>query len=601
MKNNSDVPVQTGESLHIGLPVASLILGIISIAFSLFLVGGILALIGAVLGVVHLKRRKIFKKLAIWGISLSVVGLLASICLGYLYYQGYKRFRAAYDGMKKEGPSAEVWQGVIAPDFTMQGLDGKEIRLKDLRGKRVVLDFWATWCPPCVKEIPHFIKLASDTSRDDLVIIGISSENKEVIEKFVKKKGINYPIASSDDLPSPYGDVRSIPTTFFIDRNGVIQNVFVGYHDYETIRTAALAEDYQGEPKEQPPIVKSNLQETGVANQLALQWDLDMAGCRSICAGDWDGDGVDDILVIDRDKQMHVISLKGRIKASISLPTTFSQIEIGHHATQGARLLGYSNWGKQVTVLDTQGNMIWEYPTTPGVDGAHWGDLDRDGTDELIVGMNGGGGLHAVSANGEVRWKVKDIGNVWNQAIVSPEEPNDCLVLATEAGGTIRVYDREGHQLHVLRPLDKYYAQMTASVVDNVGTVQVIALGEGNIVGFNPQGEVSWSTAGIKDPGAWRGTTFACGDMDGDNLKDWIFRENTGDLVIASPTGVKLASLPIKDTLKAFAVASGPGGKGYLVTMYQDTIQAYALVPGAEQNIGDKTAGADEKTGSDTK
>jgi len=588
MKNSSDVPVHMGETQHIGLPIACLILGIISITLSLFLIGGILALIGAILGVVHLKRSKILRKLAIWGISLSVVGLLASICLGYLYYQGYKQISAAYDGVEKAGPSAEDWEGVIAPDLSVTGLDGKEIRLGDLRGKRVVLDFWATWCPPCVKEIPHFIKLTSDTSRDDLIVIGISSENKDDIVKFVKKKGVNYPIATSDDLPSPYGDVRSIPTTFFIDRNGVIQNVFVGYHDYETLRTAALAEDYQGAPKDRPPIAKSGLQEGVVTNVLALQWSLNLADCRSICTGDWDGDGADDILVVDRHKKMHVVSMEGDIKASISLSSPFSQIEIGQHATQGTRLLGYSNWGKQVTVLDTNGNKLWEYPTPSGVDGAHWGDLDRDGTDELIVGMNGGGGLHAVSADGEVRWKVKGIGNVWNQAIVSPEEPNECLVLASEAGGTIRVYDREGQQLDVLRPLGKYCAQMTASVVDDLGSVQVIALGEGRVMGLTAQGDVSWSTAGIADNGGWRGMTFACGDMDGDHIKDWVFHESKGNLVIASSTGVKLASLPIRNELDAFAVASSPGGKGYLVTMYHDTVQAHALASGVEQSIANE-------------
>jgi peroxiredoxin len=238
----------------IGLAVASLILGIVSIAFSLFLVGGILAIIGLILGWIHLRKRTTFRAMATWGIISSVVGLLASVGLGYLYYQGYKQVQAAMSGGGDgHGAALEDWQGMRAPDFTVMSLDGKQIRLADLRGKRVVLDFWATWCPPCVKEIPHFIRLVKDSGVNDLVIVGISNEEKERLAQFVKEKGINYSIASAKDeaLPSPYKDVRAIPTTFFVDRNGVIQTVLQGYHDYEALKAAALAENFKGVVKEE--------------------------------------------------------------------------------------------------------------------------------------------------------------------------------------------------------------------------------------------------------------------------------------------------------------------------------------------------------------
>jgi peroxiredoxin len=236
----------------VGLAVASLILGITSIAFSLFLVGGILAIIGSVLGGIHLRKRTTFRTMAIWGISLSIAGLLASVGLGYLYYQGYRQVRAAMNGGEdRNGAALEDWQGVRAPDFSVTSLAGKQIRLTDLRGKRVVVDFWATWCPPCVKEIPHFIRLVDDSDAKDLVVVGISNEEKDRLAKFVKEKGVNYSIASATDLPSPYKDVQSIPTTFFVDRAGVIQTVFQGYHDYEDLKAAALAEDFKGVVKEE--------------------------------------------------------------------------------------------------------------------------------------------------------------------------------------------------------------------------------------------------------------------------------------------------------------------------------------------------------------
>jgi peroxiredoxin len=103
-----------------------------------------------------------------------------------------------------------------------------------------------------VKEIPHFIKLNSESPADELVIVGISSEEEATLKPFVKNKGINYPIASADDLPAPYSDVSSIPTTFFIDRKGIIQEVLIGYHDFGSLKEHALADDFEGEPKAAP-------------------------------------------------------------------------------------------------------------------------------------------------------------------------------------------------------------------------------------------------------------------------------------------------------------------------------------------------------------
>ncbi|NLE67968.1 MAG: TlpA family protein disulfide reductase, partial [Lentisphaerae bacterium] len=118
--------------------------------------------------------------MATWGIILSVVGLLASVWLGYLSYQTYKQIQAAMGGGGDEsGAALEEWQGVRAPDFTVMSLDGEQIQLADLRGKRVVLDFWATWCPPCVMEIPHFVRLVKDSGANDLLVVGISSEEKD--------------------------------------------------------------------------------------------------------------------------------------------------------------------------------------------------------------------------------------------------------------------------------------------------------------------------------------------------------------------------------------------------------------------------------------
>lgn len=133
--------------------------------------------------------------------------------------------------------------GVAAPPFTIRTLDGETINLKDFRGKRVVLDFWATWCGPCRKEIPHFIRLANEIPGDQLQIIGISDEDPETVRSFSSQIGVNYLMGSAVEMPAPFSEVRAIPTTFFIDAEGRFEDVAVGYRSFSRLRDMALGKD----------------------------------------------------------------------------------------------------------------------------------------------------------------------------------------------------------------------------------------------------------------------------------------------------------------------------------------------------------------------
>jgi cytochrome c biogenesis protein CcmG/thiol:disulfide interchange protein DsbE len=247
------VPSSSAPAARSGFAIACLILGVFALLGSLIVVGALFGVTAIVLGMIHLSRRQTRNGMAWAGVALSLAGIALSVGFGVFYFNtGKKVFKQMHEEMERMGAQHDAWKGVIAPDFAMTTLEGKTIKLSELKGKRVIIDFWATWCPPCVMEIPHFIELRKQVSGDELVIVGISDEDAETLKPFVKKKGINYPIASADDLPAPYNDVTSIPTTFFIDRNGVIQEVLVGYHDLEQLKLHATAEDYEGEPKTQP-------------------------------------------------------------------------------------------------------------------------------------------------------------------------------------------------------------------------------------------------------------------------------------------------------------------------------------------------------------
>ncbi|MDT8300295.1 MAG: TlpA disulfide reductase family protein [Sedimentisphaerales bacterium] len=124
--------------------------------------------------------------------------------------------------------------GKQAPSFTLLDLNGKKVSLSDYKDKVVILDFWATWCPPCIKEIPHFIELYNEYKNQGLVIVGISVDQKGVgiVKSFNRKYKINYPILMADNQVSRnYGNITGIPTTFVIDQAGKIRRMYVGYRD----------------------------------------------------------------------------------------------------------------------------------------------------------------------------------------------------------------------------------------------------------------------------------------------------------------------------------------------------------------------------------
>jgi thiol-disulfide isomerase/thioredoxin len=122
-----------------------------------------------------------------------------------------------------------------APQFSIKGGD-ESYSLSDFKGKMVILNFWATWCPPCKKEIPDFIELYEKYADKGLVILGVSMDQGGwlVTKQFADDWLINYPIAMANrDMLSKYGSPNSIPTTFIITPKGKLANQFVGYRPRE--------------------------------------------------------------------------------------------------------------------------------------------------------------------------------------------------------------------------------------------------------------------------------------------------------------------------------------------------------------------------------
>lgn len=126
-------------------------------------------------------------------------------------------------------PAYTSWYGKAAPDFILTDIAGKQHKLSDYRGKSVLIVFWATWCAPCTREIPHLIALRNIIAEGKLAILAISSENPALVKRFVAQKKINYTVLSfSGVLPTPFNLVRAIPCSFFIDPEGKIKLATTG-------------------------------------------------------------------------------------------------------------------------------------------------------------------------------------------------------------------------------------------------------------------------------------------------------------------------------------------------------------------------------------
>jgi len=156
--------------------------------------------------------------------------------------------RAPAPGSDTPGGPPNTIAADPAPLWTLKDLDGKPVSLADFRGKVVVLDFWATWCPPCVAEIPHFIELQKEYQDKGVTIIGASVDTAipADIAKFAKDNGMNYLIVMADDkMATDYGADEGVPITFVIDSKGNIIARHIAYTEKNVIEDdikKALAE-----------------------------------------------------------------------------------------------------------------------------------------------------------------------------------------------------------------------------------------------------------------------------------------------------------------------------------------------------------------------
>ena len=156
--------------------------------------------------------------------------MLVSLAAGLLW-TGASRVSSAVGAPLSSAPSPR--EGFLAPDFTLDTLDGNKVTLSDLRGKIIVVNFWATWCPPCRAETPALEKSYEQYKDSGVLILGVdltSQDSLSDVQAFIQEFSLTYPILLDRDgsISNTLYQIKGLPSTFFINREGIIRTVVVG-------------------------------------------------------------------------------------------------------------------------------------------------------------------------------------------------------------------------------------------------------------------------------------------------------------------------------------------------------------------------------------
>jgi cytochrome c biogenesis protein CcmG, thiol:disulfide interchange protein DsbE len=131
--------------------------------------------------------------------------------------------------------------GAEAPAFEVRTLAGEEVTLESLRGQVVLVNFWATWCPPCRIEMPGFERVYQEKKDEGFVIVGLSTDQagSREVERFLSDRGITFPVGmASAQLVRDFGGLRGLPTSFLVDREGRIRHTVTGIFAEPALRMA---------------------------------------------------------------------------------------------------------------------------------------------------------------------------------------------------------------------------------------------------------------------------------------------------------------------------------------------------------------------------
>lgn len=177
----------------------------------------------------------------------TVVVLIGLVIWGFYIVQNSDNAsnrNAANASQNQHSEGLEV--GSRAPDFELPSVDGNSMMLSSLKGKKVILNFWASWCPPCRLEMPDMAKFYSDQQNNGIVILAVNltdtEKSQDDVTTFMKNNNITFPVVLDEKgKAAQLYNVASIPASFIIDSQGIIQKKLVGPMTYDSMNSLLSA------------------------------------------------------------------------------------------------------------------------------------------------------------------------------------------------------------------------------------------------------------------------------------------------------------------------------------------------------------------------
>ncbi len=498
-------------------------------------------------------------------------------------------------------PSPADLLGQPVPDFQFTQLDGTPVTRESLKGKIVVLAFWATWCTPCHENMPRVNEVAEAFKDNDKVVFyavniqGEQEADNAKIEQTAEQWGIQMSLLRDTQQAMPQVfRTQNVPTTLVLDGQGVLQDWIEGLHPKTTTRLEddiqqliegkdtfeVAAEEYGQKLKQVEEQLKQaeaavsdgamveehELPQAAIAEQsepktfkLTQAFKCDELKAPGNVVVVDTADGTPRLLVIDGWKSVAEVDLDGKLIATHPVPGLADMEFINTLRTtvdaQGNRYYAvFTMLGQQEQrfhLLDEQWNLLFNHPEDAlenrhaGISDVELGDLNGDGTPEAYVSYWDVIGVKGVSLKGEVLWSNRSIADIPRMAIGLPDAQGQRLLFCIDQNGGLTGFDAEGKRAAVVQVPDTRLnwvaiADLTDDEQEQFCGQTAKKLGEMTVVGFNRQGKLLWSypmPPGIPQLPA---EPISVGQIHENGPKQWILPGADGSLHFIAADGTPL-------------------------------------------------------------